>query len=702
MQAWNYHTASPPNAFTTYADALDCSQASDSDSDCSSSATLASSASSQSTLASATSSMWSAPSSQQSYFTAPSVTGYESDYCAASQDASQQNRSVTRKLFGEALRPELEVQPQTRYQQSQAETVPLELRKNPRRTSAASSASRGCPPTLFRQSDRKGEFVDKLVDSATYIVEAIWPTSSVPCRAGFGTNPTVLPLRKFIEETLRRSRTSYSTLQVGLYYLILIKPHIPEHDFTMEQTDESHAHRILQCGRRMFLAALILASKWLQDRNYSAKAWSKISGLKVSEINENEIAFLAAVNWKLHVGEKLYKEWSECVMKYTPSLPPSSGNGASLLFEQECAAFKKLIQGLTPELDNLEYLVPVREELRMPLKRSAYPSVVEPRSAAMCIPHRQQLPTLPALGLLPTPLQLVPQSSCGFGTPAVSAASQLLSGRTGSMSSALSGSLGSHALERWATPLSSFGRTSPQSYVPTRRSSLANTVSTASSPESMVSDSSIQSRTSSVSSVSLTHNAPAYMQARRANGERQKLVYGQMYQSGLSSVDETLASQRKLAVADIVDLTGPSNFTESNVQVQSPESYSTYTGEDFSNTGKVQDTYQLSVQDAAYALQELHNHRVSEELTPRPVPSFAVPSSQAPKRKWTDDSDLQENVRGLLRTDNYPTTVYSTAYPTPQATPVGADWTAAKRPRLTPSDMYQREAYGQHLLIPSI
>lgn len=138
------------------------------------------------------------------------------------------------------------------------------------------------------------------LDSSTQIVEAIWPTSSVLCREETRSS-SVLPLRTFIQETLRRSRTSYSTLQVALYYLVLIKDHLPERDFTMEQTDDCHASRALQCGRRMFLAALILASKYLQDRNYSARAWSKISGLATHEINQNEMAFLLTVNWNLHI-----------------------------------------------------------------------------------------------------------------------------------------------------------------------------------------------------------------------------------------------------------------------------------------------------------------------------------------------------------------------------------------------------------------
>lgn len=73
----------------------------------------------------------------------------------------------------------------------------------------------------------------------------------------------------------------------------------------------------------MFLAALILASKYLQDRNYSARAWSKISGLNTQEININEMAFLDAVNWKLHISETNFQKWTDLVLKYTSDHTPS-------------------------------------------------------------------------------------------------------------------------------------------------------------------------------------------------------------------------------------------------------------------------------------------------------------------------------------------------------------------------------------------
>ncbi|KGM92542.1 uncharacterized protein PADG_11371 [Paracoccidioides brasiliensis Pb18] len=258
--------------------------------------------------------------------------------------------------------------------------VAPELRQNPRRTYSNASSSSVCsraPPSLVRQCDRKVNFVDNLVgesgvipsssclmfdflissscpllcsaleDSASQIVETIWPLSVVALRhdSPLGSRG-VLPLRTFIQETLRRSRTSYSTLQVALYYLIMIKPHVPKHDFTKEQSRNQPCTRAMQCGRRMFLSALILASKYLQDRNYSARAWSKISGLNTLEINQNELSFLEAVGWKLHISESVFQRWTDIVLKYTPT--------AGGVPKGEALSWRTIIPLLTPELDTID------------------------------------------------------------------------------------------------------------------------------------------------------------------------------------------------------------------------------------------------------------------------------------------------------------------------------------------------------------
>lgn len=345
------------------------------------------------------------------------------------------------------------------------------------------------------------------------------------CRSELGSK-AVLPLRTFIQETLRRSRTSYSTLQVALYYLILIKPHVPKHNFTMEQPDDHYADRALQCGRRMFLAALILASKYLQDRNYSARAWSKISGLHTYEINQNEIAFLLAVDWKLHIADEVFQRWTDIVLNYTPPpSPPSSGSCLSPLAKQQVMEWKHLILGLNVELTNVRDLVPYSPassspsdspsggftsamqdvqcnkdlpDLNAVLRSINTPSTLEP-SPASAFDHSQMAPSL---GMLPTP-RLTPQIG-GFCTPAAGASSH----RT-SMGMAMFQANSVAAAQYMDRHPSSSTTPPPQSFQPARRSSLATSVSTASSPESMISDTSRTSRSSSISSASSLASASA-------------------------------------------------------------------------------------------------------------------------------------------------------------------------------------------------
>lgn len=59
----------------------------------------------------------------------------------------------------------------------------------------------------------------------------------------------------------------------------------------------------LLCPRRAFLASLILASKFTQDRCYSNKAWAKLSGLPPREIGRCERALGDALEWRLWVGK---------------------------------------------------------------------------------------------------------------------------------------------------------------------------------------------------------------------------------------------------------------------------------------------------------------------------------------------------------------------------------------------------------------
>ena len=364
------------------------------------------------------------------------------------------------------------------------------------------------------------------------MIETIWPLSVLSCGrdTGLGSkNQNLIGLRTFVQEVLKRSKTSYSTLQVALYYLVLIQSCLPKQDFTMEQLEDTQSCRAMQCGRRMFLAALILASKYLQDRNFSARAWSKISGLRTCEININEMAFLSAVNWKLHIPEPVFHRWTDIVLKYSPSAqsptsPRSSPTSPNI--------WRSVIPHLTPDLDDLDFgaatisndsgynspgsamdspplsavlKVPAYSESNEQTPTNPYtiPRVLEPAPRDSNV-HEQILPPLPHLGPLPTPV-MTPQTS-NFSTPAVGAYG--LCPRRSSMSIAMA-KANNACLSR--VTLDPPPNSSQCSWKPTlpepfptsaRRSSLAHSTSSLSSPESMISDvSSRSSRSSSISSV---------------------------------------------------------------------------------------------------------------------------------------------------------------------------------------------------------
>ena len=434
--------------------------------------------------------------------------------------------------------------------------VPLSSRQNPRRTQRQSSGSQSRPPPqLVRQSERKDVFVDSLVgklemnkvcgpiltaltmkDTTTQTIETIWPLSVA--QGSSSADQNLIDLRTFVQAVLKRSKTSYSSLIVAIYYLVLVLPALPKQDFTMPQSIDSFSCRAMQCGRRMFLAALILASKYLQDRNYSTRAWGKISGLKAVEINANERVFLKAVNWKLHVPELLFQRWERIVLNYPPSGPSATIPRSSPVTTQ---SWKTIFSQLNAELDQFDpngrlisdndsgyysessagssrdtsphgardlSTTPVQMDfvetgtIPPPLPELP-PLVMEPTPLESRADPRMLPPLQPREGPLPTP-QITPQTR-NFCTPAVSASGLLP--RRSSMSIAMAEHrkcLGEQLLDR---PLS-WGPTSDSlSQRPFNRAPSSLSISSTSSDFPMSDVSRYPSRSSSISSVASSNCA---------------------------------------------------------------------------------------------------------------------------------------------------------------------------------------------------
>ena len=378
------------------------------------------------------------------------------------------------------------------------------------------------------------------------MVETIWPLSAY-VQSRHTTlctrQPSKMELRYFIQEVLKRSKASYSTLQVALYYLVLIQPYVPKHNFTQEQPENNASSFSLQCGRRMFIAALILASKYLQDRNFSASGWSKISGLSTWDLNVNEMAFLNAIDWKLHVPDHLFNRWVDIVLKFSPSAP----NNGSRSSPRPRLSWKDVVVRLTPQLDAIDLddtelsddsgycsqgsdmsppPLPARDET-ISSPNDSTPTPTPTRSIPHWLAHasngaqtpigtatqRLTLPPMqPQLAPLPTP-DLTPQTD-PFYTPAVS---HIGFSRRSSMSRAMC-QVQDNALSRCTLDRTSEWKPRVPSSFPAivRRTSLATTASSVSSPESafdvssQYSDTSSRpSRSSSISSVASSICAPA-------------------------------------------------------------------------------------------------------------------------------------------------------------------------------------------------
>ncbi|KAF9580366.1 hypothetical protein BGW38_003021, partial [Lunasporangiospora selenospora] len=280
------------------------------------------------------------------------------------------------------------------HQQGHAHTHPPQQPSSAASNPAASASTPKQSLILDPLTASKVHMVENLVDTAALIIESIWPS---PAGAQYSSKAPVIPLHIFVKETLRRSRTTLSTLQLALYYIYKVRSQVlaAQEKIRQDQIQILHQHQQLQhqqhllalkhaqhplqplspddsvealseeefkqrdyfnslapkrntlpltppginntpsasslsphslsaqtapspilaksepvgCGRRMFLAALILASKFQQDRTYSNKAWSKISGLPVPEINQNEIAFLNLIDYQLFVSPVTFQKW---------------------------------------------------------------------------------------------------------------------------------------------------------------------------------------------------------------------------------------------------------------------------------------------------------------------------------------------------------------------------------------------------------
>ncbi|CEL53563.1 hypothetical protein RSOLAG1IB_06418 [Rhizoctonia solani AG-1 IB] len=115
--------------------------------------------------------------------------------------------------------------------------------------------------------------------------------------------PAIAPhvMHWFIVELLRRSHTSAPVIRAALTYIARAAPDIRR---AIEHSDDdtNAMDSPLLDPRRVYLAAIILGSKFLLDRTYTNKTWAGVSGLDALEVGRCERTLAEVLEWRLWVG----------------------------------------------------------------------------------------------------------------------------------------------------------------------------------------------------------------------------------------------------------------------------------------------------------------------------------------------------------------------------------------------------------------
>ncbi|KAJ2592266.1 PHO85 cyclin-5 [Coemansia sp. RSA 1722] len=175
-----------------------------------------------------------------------------------------------------------------------------------------------------------------------------------------------------------------------------------------------------RCGRRMFVAALISASKFIYDQTYSNRAWNKITRLPMAQISDMERAFLSMIDYRLYVDRATYDKFHRLLARsgmrngrlmvcdtngsptqsvLTPVSPPqTSAYVAGPPHPDTPAASGDHVPGSSgipctpgPSSAQLPAVVDLRTAMNAPLSISATPQISRTSSAASAQQMQEQV-----------------------------------------------------------------------------------------------------------------------------------------------------------------------------------------------------------------------------------------------------------------------------------------------------------------------
>jgi hypothetical protein len=198
-----------------------------------------------------------------------------------------------------------------------------------------------------------------------------------------------VPMLEFIKEFLRRTKISYSVLMAALIYLLKFRQNLLKATITEKINEEVNGLKSksrtrnrnikdlatftqaqsfpitppaspmlqntipilyklserctiqlnsLQTCKRIFMIAVMTASKVIYDQHSSNLAWAKFSGLSNNEINDYELLFLQILDYKLFIPVNTFQYWS-CLLTHSCIIYDSK-LAAMLSIDSYCRSMK--------------------------------------------------------------------------------------------------------------------------------------------------------------------------------------------------------------------------------------------------------------------------------------------------------------------------------------------------------------------------
>ncbi|KAJ2089584.1 hypothetical protein IW138_003326 [Coemansia sp. RSA 986] len=129
------------------------------------------------------------------------------------------------------------------------------------------------------------------------------------------TRESLQPFQTFCYELLRSTQIAVPIVMLTLLYVHKFKQRFPG------------LHGGSGSEYRVFVVALMLASKYLEDNTFTTQTWSEVSHLPARELAIMQREFLVALDHRLHVPEPEFNAWINRLQTIVVGEPSAAGKG---------------------------------------------------------------------------------------------------------------------------------------------------------------------------------------------------------------------------------------------------------------------------------------------------------------------------------------------------------------------------------------